>query len=158
MFPLYSVRVYVSQLWYRSSSGLYVTMTSSSPSSPPPSSLLTSSSSFHLPPFLSIRQSTSTKLDYLYEVSLLDDTQKIYETDLPLVNPYHAFAKKSPFVIRNIKLSSNNLLVWPKNMFKLHFLTNIKFLLLLANNLLLLKFQANGFLKDIHIFILVLFY
>ncbi|KAJ6963830.1 hypothetical protein NC652_002205 [Populus alba x Populus x berolinensis] len=46
-------------------------------------------------------------------------------------------------------------------MFKFPLLTNIKFLLLLANNLLLLKFhlnfQANGFLKVIHIFILVLF-
>ena len=60
-------------------------------------------SSFYLPPSPSIRQSTSTKLDYLYEVSLLDDTQKISETDLPLVNPYHAFTKKSPSVIRNIK-------------------------------------------------------
>jgi len=78
-------------------------MTSSSPSSPHPSSLLTFSSSFHLPPSPSIRQSTSTKLDYLYEVSLLDDTQKISETDLPLVNPYHTFTKKSPSVIRSIK-------------------------------------------------------
>ncbi|KAJ6855345.1 hypothetical protein NC651_040109 [Populus alba x Populus x berolinensis] len=66
-------------------------MTSSSPSSPHPSSLLTSSSSFHLLLSPSIRQSTSTKLDYLYEVNL------------PLVNPYHAFVKKSPSVIRNIK-------------------------------------------------------
>jgi len=59
-----------------------------------------------------------------------------------------------------LKLLSNNLFVWQKNMFKLPLLTNIKFLLLLENNLLLLKFhqnfQANGFLKDIHIFILVL--
>jgi len=78
-------------------------MTSSSLSSPSPSSFLTSFSSFHLPPSPSIRQSTSTKLDYLYEVSLLDDTQKISETDLPLVNLYHAFAKKSPSVIRSIK-------------------------------------------------------
>jgi hypothetical protein len=82
---------------------LGMTMTSSSLSSPHPSSLLTSSSSFYLPPSPSIRQSTSTKLDYLYEVSLLDDTQKISETYLSLVNPYHAFAKKSPSVIRNIK-------------------------------------------------------
>jgi len=64
---------------------------------------MTSSSSFHLPPSPFIRQSTSTKLDYLYEVSLLDDTHKISETDLPLVNPYHAFAKKSLSVIRSIK-------------------------------------------------------
>jgi hypothetical protein len=51
--------------------------------------------------------------------------------------------------------------VWQNNIFKLPLLTNIKFLLLLENNLLLLKFhmnsQDNGFLKDIHIFILVLF-
>ena len=51
-------------------------------------------SSFYLPPSPSIRQSTSTKLDYLYEISLLDETQKISETDLPLVNLYHAFTKK----------------------------------------------------------------
>jgi hypothetical protein len=44
-----------------------------------------------------------TKLDYLYEVSLLDDTQKIFETYLPLVNPYHIFAKKSHSIIRGIK-------------------------------------------------------
>jgi hypothetical protein len=45
-------------------------------------------------------------------------------------------------------------------MFKPPLLTNIKFLLLLANNLLLLQFHpnfpANGFPKDIPIFILVL--
>ncbi|KAJ6986236.1 hypothetical protein NC653_023969 [Populus alba x Populus x berolinensis] len=60
-----------------------------------------------------------------------------------------------------LKLSSNNLLVCPKNMFKPPLLTTIKFLLLLGNNLLLLKyqqnFQVNGFLKDTSIFILVLF-
>uniref|UniRef100_A0A6N2LTI5 Uncharacterized protein n=1 Tax=Salix viminalis TaxID=40686 RepID=A0A6N2LTI5_SALVM len=76
---------------------------SSSSSSPPSSSLQTSSSSFNLPPTPSFRKSTSTKLAYLYEVNLLDDTQKISETDLPLVNPYHAFVKKSPSVIRSIK-------------------------------------------------------
>ncbi|KAJ6693670.1 hypothetical protein OIU85_004448 [Salix viminalis] len=74
----------------------------SSPSSPP-SSLQTSSSSFPLPPSPSLRKSTSTKLAYLNEVNLLDDTQKISETDLPLVNPYHAFVKRSPSVIRSIK-------------------------------------------------------
>ncbi|KAJ6979222.1 hypothetical protein NC653_027397 [Populus alba x Populus x berolinensis] len=78
-------------------------MTSSSPSSPHLSSLLTSFFSFHLPPSPFICQSISTKLDYLYEVSLLDDSPKISETDLSLVNPYHAFAKKSPSVIRSIK-------------------------------------------------------
>ena len=60
-----------------------------------------------------------------------------------------------------LKLSSNNPHVWPNNMFKLPLLTNIKFLLLLGNNSLLLKFQPNfqdnGFLKDTRIFILVLF-
>ncbi|KAG5234177.1 zinc finger, CCHC-type, viral movement protein [Salix suchowensis] len=81
---------------------------SSSSSSPPSSSLQTSSSSFHLPPSLSFRKSTSTKLAYLYEVNLLDDTQKISETDLPLVNLYHAFVKKSPSVIRNIKILIKN--------------------------------------------------
>jgi len=78
-------------------------MTSSSLSSPPLSSLLTSFSSFYLPSFPSIRQSTSTKLDYLYEVNLFDDTQKISKTDLPLVNPYRAFAKKSHSIIHSIK-------------------------------------------------------
>jgi hypothetical protein len=69
------------------------------------SSLFSSDFFFLLPssPSPSIRQSTSTKLDYLYEVSLLDDTQKIFETDLPLVNPYHAFTKKSHAVIHSIK-------------------------------------------------------
>ncbi|KAG5255169.1 movement protein [Salix suchowensis] len=81
---------------------------SSSSSSPPSSSLQTSSSSFHLPPSPSFRKSTSTKLAYLYEVNLLDDTQKISETDLPLVNPYHAFVKKSPSVIRSIKTLIKN--------------------------------------------------
>jgi hypothetical protein len=88
-----------------------MTMTSSSLSSPHPSSLLTSSSSFHLPPSPFIRQSTSTKLDYLYEVSLLDDTQKISETDLPLVNPYHALPKNLLLLSAVLKLSSNNLFV-----------------------------------------------
>ena len=80
----------------------------SSPSSPPSSSLQTSSSSFHLPPSPSLRKSTSTKLAYLYEVNLLDETQRISETDLPLVNSYHAFVKRSPSVIRSIKTLIKN--------------------------------------------------
>jgi len=63
---------------------------------------------------------------------------------------------KSLFLLSAVlKLSSNNILVWPKNMFKLPLLTTIKILLLLANSLLLskfhLNFQANGFFKAIHI-------
>lgn len=131
------------KLWYQSPSNLCVTMT---PSSKSPSPLLTSSSSsFHLHPSPSIHKSTSTKIDYLYEVSLLDDTQKISKTNLPLVNPYHAFVKKKNLLLLSVvlKLSLNNILVWPKNIFKLPFLTNIKFLLLLANSLLLSKFHLN---------------
>jgi len=39
-----------------------------------------------------VRVSNASKIDYLYEVSLNDKT-KISETQLPLMNPYSAFAK-----------------------------------------------------------------
>ncbi|KAJ6893635.1 hypothetical protein NC652_027630 [Populus alba x Populus x berolinensis] len=152
---------YITTIKSISSSGLWVTITSSSPSSPHPSSLLTSSLSFHLPLSPSICQSISTKLDYLYEVSLLDDSPKISETDLPLVNPYHAFAKKSPSVIRSIKTLIKQPSRVAKEYVQASSFDQHKFLLLLGNNLLLLKyqqnFQVNGFLKDTRIFILVLF-
>jgi len=51
---------------------------------------LTPSSSASTPP--EFRVSNASKIDYLYEVSLSDET-KISETQLPLMNPYSAFAK-----------------------------------------------------------------
>jgi len=54
-----------------------------------PVSLAPSSSSSTPPEF---RVSNASKIDYLYEVSLSDET-KISETQLPLMNPYSAFAK-----------------------------------------------------------------
>lgn len=44
--------------------------------------------------FFEFRTSHNSKINYLYEVSLSDDT-KIFETQLPLMNPYLAFAKPS---------------------------------------------------------------
>ena len=52
-------------------------------------SLTPSSSSSSLTEF---RTSHASKIDYLYEVSLNDEI-KIFETRLPLMNPYLAFAK-----------------------------------------------------------------
>ena len=37
----------------------------------------------------------SCKYDYLYEVDILRDENKVSPTDLPLINPYSAFAKKT---------------------------------------------------------------
>jgi len=54
-----------------------------------PVSLAASSSSSTLSDF---RVSNASKIDYLYEVSLSDEI-KISETQLPLMNPYSAFAK-----------------------------------------------------------------
>jgi len=54
------------------------------PASLAPSPSSSTPSDFHV--------SNASKIDYLYEVSLSDET-KISETQLPLMNPYYAFAK-----------------------------------------------------------------
>jgi len=137
-----------------------VSTTSSFLSSSPPSSLLTSSSSFYL--FLSpfICRSTSTKLNYSFMRLTFSMIPKKSLKQTFLLSFLIMLLPKSLLLLSAVlKLSSNNLLVWPKNIFKPPLLTNIKFLLLLENNLLLLKFHpnfpANGFPRDIPIFILV---
>lgn len=49
------------------------------------------------------KQTLSNELDHQFEVTTIPDEQKISETDLPLVNPYHPFSKKPTLVIKNIK-------------------------------------------------------
>ena len=41
----------------------------------------------------SIRKSSASKLDFLYEVNCVPNEQKVTSADLPLINPYHAFLK-----------------------------------------------------------------
>lgn len=60
-------------------------------------------SSLPLAPSTSSRRSSANKLDYLYEISYLDDENKITSGDLPLINPYHAFAKPTSSITRSIK-------------------------------------------------------
>lgn len=49
------------------------------------------------------KQTLGNKLDHLFEITTISNEQKISETDLPLVNPYHAFAKKPILVLKSIK-------------------------------------------------------
>ncbi|GMN24532.1 hypothetical protein TIFTF001_050329 [Ficus carica] len=44
---------------------------------------------------LSMRKSSASKLDYLYEVNYVSDEQKVTSEDFPLINPYYAFTKPS---------------------------------------------------------------
>ena len=50
-----------------------------------------------------IRKSSANKLDYLYELSYVPDTNKISPESLPLINPYHTFTKTPHSLVRSIK-------------------------------------------------------
>uniref|UniRef100_A0A803QDR5 Polyprotein n=1 Tax=Cannabis sativa TaxID=3483 RepID=A0A803QDR5_CANSA len=51
----------------------------------------------------SLRRSSGSKLDALYEVSYLSDDGKVILSDLPLINPYQAFSKPQNLFTRSIK-------------------------------------------------------
>ena len=51
----------------------------------------------------SIRKSSASKLDYLYELSYVPDNNKISSEYLPLINPYHTFTKTPHSLVRSIK-------------------------------------------------------
>ena len=52
----------------------------------------------------SLRKSTSTQKDYLYEVEYISEENKVPHTkQLPLLNPYKAFIKASSSVAKIIK-------------------------------------------------------
>lgn len=51
----------------------------------------------------SMRKSSASKLDYLYEVNYVSDEQKVTSQDLPLINPYHDFIKPVNPITRSIK-------------------------------------------------------
>ena len=48
---------------------------------------------FALTPSTSLQKSSTSKLDYLYEVNYVSNDQKVTSKDLPLINHYHAFTK-----------------------------------------------------------------
>ncbi|KAF4375467.1 hypothetical protein F8388_024126 [Cannabis sativa] len=51
----------------------------------------------------SLRRSSASKLDALYEVSYLSDDGKVILSDIPLINPYQAFSKPQSLFTRSIK-------------------------------------------------------
>ena len=51
----------------------------------------------------SIYKSTTSKIDYLYEISYVHDESKITSKEFPLINSYHAFTKPSNPFTRSIK-------------------------------------------------------
>ena len=52
---------------------------------------------------LSLRTSTTNKLDYLYEISHVPEDGKIPITDFPIVNPYTVFNKPQPSFKKTIE-------------------------------------------------------
>nr|AHN13809.1 movement protein [Aristotelia chilensis virus 1] len=50
----------------------------------------------------SLRKSHGHKLDHLYEITYLDDKDKVQITDLPILNPYHAFIKPQTSLTKSI--------------------------------------------------------
>ncbi|ESQ50198.1 hypothetical protein EUTSA_v10002304mg, partial [Eutrema salsugineum] len=57
-------------------------------------------SSLHPTPF---RKSTSSKIDYLYEIEYVSEDSKVPITQLPLLNPYKAFTKPNSTLPKVIK-------------------------------------------------------
>lgn len=130
-------------------------MTSKNPSKHPPattpSRLLilphSSSSSF--------RKSISSKMDYLYEISYLDKSNKITPTSLPLVNLCLAYSKPwQSFSMSSPKNPSKRIL------YRLQSSINTSFLPKNKSNFSFWKshpvFQTSNWQKDIHTFILEL--
>ena len=52
---------------------------------------------------LSLRTSTTNRLDYLYEISHVPKDSKIPITDFPIVNPYTTFDKPQATFKKSIK-------------------------------------------------------
>ena len=52
---------------------------------------------------LSLRKSTTNRLDYLYEISHVPEDSKIPITDFPIVNPYTVFDKPQVSFKKSIK-------------------------------------------------------
>ena len=52
---------------------------------------------------LSLRKSTSNRLDYLYEISHVPEDNKIPITNFPIVNPYTVFDKPQASFKKSIK-------------------------------------------------------
>ena len=73
-----------------------------------------STAPFSLTSSHSLRKSTANKLDYLYELSYISDTNKISSESLPLINPYHAFTKTPNSLVRSIKTLIKTSLKAPK--------------------------------------------
>lgn len=63
---------------------------------------VSSSTSFSLAP-PTFKTILGNKLGHLHEVTTLSDDQKIDETNLPSMNPYHTFTKKPSSTLRSIK-------------------------------------------------------
>ncbi|KAL3638190.1 hypothetical protein CASFOL_017561 [Castilleja foliolosa] len=51
----------------------------------------------------SFRKTTSSKIDYLYEVEYMSENSKVPITELPLLNPYRAFTKPNTTLPKSIK-------------------------------------------------------
>ncbi|PON71893.1 Viral movement protein [Parasponia andersonii] len=74
-----------------------------------PQAPVESSSSNHLisqlslSPSPSLRKSSASKLEYLYELNYVSEESKITSENLPLINPYHAFTKPSSSFTQSIK-------------------------------------------------------
>ena len=51
----------------------------------------------------SLRKTSASKLDFLYEVNFISDENKITSEELPLINPYQAFAKPTNSVTHSIR-------------------------------------------------------
>ncbi|KAL2474920.1 putative zinc finger protein [Abeliophyllum distichum] len=51
----------------------------------------------------SFRKSNSSKIDGLYEITHIPETDKTFVTSLPLLNPYHAYAKPKYCISRSVR-------------------------------------------------------
>ncbi|KAL2534382.1 putative viral movement protein [Abeliophyllum distichum] len=51
----------------------------------------------------SFRKSNASKIDGLYEITHLPETDKTPITSLPLLNPYHAYAKPRNSITKTVK-------------------------------------------------------
>ncbi|KAL2497393.1 Uncharacterized protein Adt_22943 [Abeliophyllum distichum] len=51
----------------------------------------------------SFRKSNSSKIDGLYEITHIPEADKTLATNLPLLNPYHAYAKPKHSIYRFVR-------------------------------------------------------
>ncbi|GMN60041.1 hypothetical protein TIFTF001_029130 [Ficus carica] len=59
-------------------------------------------------PSPSMRKSSASKLDYLYEINYVPDEQKIISEDLPIINPYHAFDPTKLIFFLSAQMTAHN--------------------------------------------------